>query len=225
MTARQPPRPNGLNAKSNGRGLKVVTKPITKKRGASADRTKPIAENRKKYVSATNIPTHLVAEMIDPDKPLTDKAKLFVKFWAQGESITSASARAGYGDGANYAYRLVHFPQAKALYLQEKALFEEANQMSRKKVMDGLLDGIEMAKLTSDAPAVITGWKTIGQMCGYFEPVKRVIDVNLTGNVTMKQLNGLSTEELVRLVAESATQELAQLTHTPGDDDAEDQAG
>lgn len=221
MTARQAPNPGGLNSVGTGRGKKIVTKPITKKRGASVDRTKHIADNRKKYVSATNIPVHLVAETIDPDKPLTDKAKLFVKFWAQGESITSASARAGYGDGAGYAYKLVHFPQAKALYLQEKALYEEASQMTRKRVMDGLLDGVEMAKLTSDAPALINGWKTIGQMCGYFEPVKRVIDVNLTGNVTMKQLNNLSTEELVRLVAESATQELAQLATTPGEDNEE----
>lgn len=221
MTARQAPNPGGLNSVGTGRGKKIVTKPITKKRGAAVDRTKPIAANRKKYVSATNIPVHLVAETIDPDKPLTDKAKLFVKFWAQGESITSASARAGYGDGASYAYKLVHFPQAKALYLQEKALYEEASQMTRKRVMDGLLDGVEMAKLTSDAPALINGWKTIGQMCGYFEPVKRTVDVNITGNVTMKQLNNLSTEELVRLVAESATQELAQLATTPGEDNEE----
>lgn len=218
MTARQAPRPNGLNAENNGRGLKKVTRPITKKRGAAVDRTKPIAENRKKYVSATNIPTHLITETIDPDKPLTDKAKLFVKYWAQGESIATASARAGYGDGASYAYRLVRFPQAIALYNQEKALYEEASQMTRKKVMDGLLEGIDMAKMVADPSAVINGWKTVGQMCGYFEPVKRTVDVNITGNVTMKQLSSLSTEELIRLVAESATQELAQIT---GESDGE----
>ncbi len=222
MTARQAPNPGGLNSVGTGRGKKSVTKPITKKRGASADRTKPIADNRKKYVSATNIPVHLVAETIDPDKPLTDKAKLFVKFWAQGESITSASARAGYGDGASYAYKLVRFPQAVALYNEEKRLYEESAQMTRKKVMDGLLDGIEMCKTMSDGPGVITGWKTVGQMCGYFEPVKRRIDINVTGSVEMGRLNRLSDAELLRVIQQGAAAELELLEHQPqGDEDGD----
>lgn len=220
MTARLPPTPNGLNRVNNGKGLKVVTKPITKKRGASKDRTQPIADNRRKYRSAANIPTAEIATTIDPNKPLTEKAKLFVKYWAQGESITSASARAGYGDGASYAYKLVRFPQAVALYNEEKRLYEESAQMTRKKVMDGLLDGIEMCKTMSDGPGVITGWKTVGQMCGYFEPVKRRIDINVTGSVEMGRLNRLSDAELLRVIQQGAAAELELLEHQPqGDED------
>lgn len=214
MTARLPPAPNGLNRANNGKGLKVVTKPITKKRGVNVDRTQPIADNRRKYRSASNIPTAEIADTIDPNKPLTDKAKLFVKYWAQGESITSASARAGYGDGATYAYKLVRFPQAVALYNEEKRLYEESAQMTRKKVMDGLLDGIEMCKTMSDGPGVITGWKTVGQMCGYFEPVKRRIDINVTGSVEMGRLNRLSDAELLRVIQQGAAAELELLEHS-----------
>lgn len=220
MTRRQEPRPNGLNAIGNGKGLKVVTRPITKKRGSDAAKVPAvIAENRRSYVSASNIPTAQIAETIDPNKPLTEKAKLFVKFWAQGESITSASARAGYGDGASYAYKLVHFPQAIALYKQEKALYEEASQMTRKKVMDGLLEGIEMAKLAGEPASVITGWKTVGQMCGYFEPRKVKLDVNLSGDVTMQQMSKLSDAELLRVIQQGVQNDLAQLQH---DSDVED---
>lgn len=208
MTKRLPPNPDGLNRKGTGRGLKVVSRPVTKKRGASADRTALIANNRVKYRNATNIPVAEIATTIDPDKPLTEKAKLFVKYWAQGESIQSASAKAGYGDGATYAYRLVHFPQAVALYNKEKAAYEAASQMTRKKVMDGLLDGIEMCRLTSDGPGVITGWKTVGQMCGYFEPVKRQLDINVTGNVRMNQM---SDADLLRIIQQGAAAELELL--------------
>lgn len=219
MTARQPPRPNGLNAAGNGKGLKVVTRPVTKKRGASVDRTKAIADNRRKYKNAANIPTALVAETIDPNKPLTEKAKLFVKYWAQGESITAASARAGYGDGASYAYKLVHFPQAVALYKEEKRLFEEANQMTRKKVMDGLMDGIELAKIAGEPASVISGWKTVGQMCGYFEPVKRTLDINVNGSIDVKRMNRMSDADLLKVIQEGVQAELQLLEEKRDDDD------
>jgi hypothetical protein len=222
MTKRLPPNPDGLNRHGNGKGLKVVAKPQPKKRGQSAAKMPVVvADNRSKYVDVSALPRHEIAESVDPNKPLTEKAKLFVKFWAQGESITSASARAGYGDGATYAYRLVHYPQVKALYAEEKRLYEESCQMTRKKVMDGLLEGIEMAKLAGEPASVITGWKTVGQMCGYFEPVKRTLDINVTGNVTMQQMSKLSDAELLRMIQQGVQHDLEQLAHSGDDGDSD----
>lgn len=215
MTKRQPLRPDGLNSKGTGRGMKVVSKPPPKKRGVNKDRSQPITDNRAKFRSASNIPTAEIATTIDPDKPLTEKARAFVKFWAQGESISSASARAGYGDGATYAYKLTRFPQAIALYNKEKALYEAASQMTRKKVMDGLLEGIEMCRLTSDGPGVITGWKTVGQMAGYFEPVKRRLDINVTGALQVQHMNRMSDAELLRMIQQGAQAELELLEQAP----------
>jgi hypothetical protein len=212
MTKRQPPRPDGLNSKGNGKGLKVVTRPVTKKRGASVDRTAPVANNRAKYRSASCIPVAELATTINPDKPLTEKAKLFVKFWAQGESVQSAAVKAGYGDGASYAYRLVHFPQAIALYNKEKAAYEAAAQMTRKKVMDGLLEGIEMAKLVSEPSTMISGWREIGKLCGYYEPTRQRIDISVNGSVQMQHLNRLNDAELLQIIQQSAQQDLNLLS-------------
>lgn len=205
--APQTPAAPSLNRVGTGRGKKVVTKPVTKKRGASADRTKAIATNRKKYIDTSAVPVAQLAEVIDPDKPLTEKAKLFVKYWAQGESISSAAARAGYGDGATYAYRLVHYPQVKALYAEEKRLYEEASQMTRKKVMDGLLEGIEMAKLMSEPASVISGWREIGKMCGYYEPVKVRLST-AAGDAITDRLERMSDADLLRLIQEGALEAL-----------------
>lgn len=207
MTKPQAPNPDGLNKFGNGKGMKVVTKPIAKKRGASVDRTEVISLNRKKYFDTSSVPLSKVGEMVDPNKPLTEKAKLFVKFWAQGESISSAAARAGYGDGATYAYRLVRYPQAIALYNEEKRLYEEASQMTRKKVMDGLLEGIEMAKLISEPASMISGWREVGKMCGYYEPVK----VRLTtqaGDALLDRMDRLSDAELLKLIQDGSMQAL-----------------
>jgi hypothetical protein len=37
-------------------------------------------------------------------------------------------------------------------------------------------------------------------MCGYYEPVRRTIDINLTGNVTMKALERASDDDLLKLI-------------------------
>ena len=115
------------------------------------------------------------------------------------------------------AYRIVRFPQAIALYNEEKRLYEEASQMTRKRVMDGLLEGVEMAKLVSDPGSVITGWKTIGQMCGYFEPVKVNVRFAAGEHPTMKQMNRLTDAELLKVIAEGVSADLLRIEN--GSDD------
>lgn len=193
--------PSTLNRKGTGRGLKVVTRPVAKKRGTNATpevREATIAENRTKYRNTTNLPIAEVADSVDPDKPLTEKAKLFVKFWAQGESISSAAARAGYGDGATYAYRLVHYPQAKALYAQEKALYEQAAQMTRKKVMDMLVESYDMAKMCAEPSSMVSAAREIGKMCGYYEPQKIKVEHTLADGAA--RMDRLTDEELLEVI-------------------------
>lgn len=197
MTKRQPPNPGGLNRAGNGRGLAKVTRPVTKKRGTNAT---PEATAERALVARRGLDTstNAGAALVDPDKPLTDKQKLFVKFWAQGESITSASHRAGYGDGAAYAYRMVKMPNVLKLYQEEKDAYEASVGMTRKRVMEGLLEGVEMAKLMAEPASMISGWREIGKMCGYYEPVKVKLEGGL-GNA-LARLEQLSDEELYRLV-------------------------
>lgn len=187
---------------TSGRGRKVVTKPVAKHRSVALPAEKivgKIAKNREKYRDTSAIPVAELEEAIDPDKPLTEKAKLFVKYWAQGESVYSAAARAGYGDGATYAYRLIHYPQAKALYAQEKALYEQAAQMTRKKVMDMLVESYDMAKMTAEPSSMVAAAREIGKMCGYYEPQKIKIEHTLTDGVTQR-MDRLTDEELLEVI-------------------------
>jgi len=139
-------------------------------------------------------------EQIDPDKPLTDKQRMFVMAWAQGESIRSASARAGYNDDASLAYRMVKMPNVLAVYHAEKLKYEEAGQMTRQKVMDGLIEAVEMAKLMSEPSSMIAGWREIGKMCGYYAPVEHKLKVDVSGNIVVDRLNGMSDAELLKLI-------------------------
>lgn len=121
-----------------------------------------------------------------PDRHLTEMQMMFVRHWAAGESVLSASARAGYADGGTYAYRLAKDPAVIKIYEREKKLYEASCQMTRKKVMDGFLEAAEMARLQADPTAMTGAWREIGKMCGYYEPVKKTIDINVNGQITQK---------------------------------------
>ena len=148
------------------------------------------------------------AALVDPNKPLTEMQKAFVKHWAAGETILSASVKAGYADGGRIAYRMARMPNILALYQEEKRAYERAANMTRERVMEGLLDGVEMARMQGDATNVIGGWKTIGQMCGYFAPIAQKIDVTLNGKLQLEQAQvaKMSDEELMTLILANAQQ-------------------
>lgn len=181
MTARIDPAPRkktGINASAEGTARRVA-----------ALRQKPPNGGQVALIEAHN-----------PDRPLTDKQRLFVKEWAAGESILSASSRAGYADGGKMAYRLAKDPAILKIYHREKALYEEASQMTRQKVMDGFLEAADMARTLADPVALTGAWREVGKMCGYYEPVKRTLDISFSGSVTMKTLEAMDDATLLKLI-------------------------
>lgn len=151
---------------------------------------------------------------------LTERMKTFVKYWAQGDSIRNASDRAGYKDKGGQAFSvLVKRPEILALYDKEKKAYEAAAQMTRQKVMDGLLEAVEMAKLMAEPATMVSGWREIGKMCGYYEPTRHTVDVNVQGNIVMQRLDKLSDAELLKLIQSSGSEETSD-----GDDEGEGMA-
>jgi phage terminase small subunit len=149
--------------------------------------------------TAVNASTARTQAVKSPERHLTEMQQMFVRHWAAGESILTASARAGYADGGTYAYRLVKDPLVQAIYQREKKLYEASCQMTRKKVMDGFLAAAEMAQLQADPTALVGAWREVGKMCGYYEPVKKTIDVNINGTVTQR-VERLSDDMLLQII-------------------------
>jgi hypothetical protein len=176
---------------------------IAKRRGG----TRGPETVRAKYKDSAN---YAVAEAIPADKPLTDQQKRFVKFWAEGESKSNAAIKAGYSED-NVAFRLVRMPNILALKAKYEAQYEKAAEMDRKQVMEGFKEAIEMAKLMADPTAMISGWREIGKMCGYYAPVETKLKIDVTGNVTMTRLTQMTDAELLELIEKGSQASSPQL--------------
>ena len=182
---------------------------------ATAPKTKPLkakhpreksgvaargAAVRAKYAETT---TMAAAALVPVDKPLTTQQREFVKHWAAGDSIPNAMARAGYNDQPSYGYRMAKMPNILALYNEEKRLYEEASQMTRKRVMDMLVDAYDMAKLMSEPASMVSAAREVGKMCGYYT-VQTQVNVTVNGQVSIDRMNRLSDDELLKIIEQGA---------------------
>jgi phage terminase small subunit len=136
----------------------------------------------------------------NPLMSLTDKQKLFVDALMRGQSQTMAARSAGFADANVAANRLMKKPKIheSVAHLQRK--YEKASQMTRKKVMDGMLEAIGMAKLQADPGVMVNGWREIGRMCGYYAAEVRKIDINITAKRAVDKLETLSDAELLEMI-------------------------
>lgn len=180
-----------------------------------SDQEKRFAKLRKTAVNANNVRTQAVKS---PERHLTEMQQMFVRHWAAGESILSASSRAGYSDSGTYCYRLAKDPLIQEIYNREKKLYAESCQMTRKKVMDGFIAAAEMAQLQADPTAMTGAWREIGKMCGFYEPKKIDVNVNVNGTITQK-VERLSDDMLLKLIkgeagAEVFDQDMAEVPDT-----------
>ena len=74
--------------------------------------------------------------------------------------------------------------------------------MSRKHVMKGLLEAVDMAKDMRQPGGMITGWKEIGRMCGFYEPEKREVILSVNSKEVVEELKGLPREKLLELASQ-----------------------
>lgn len=132
-------------------------------------------------------------------RPLSIMQKKYVAARIAGLNMTQAAQSAGYKDPACQGNQIEHKPYIKAELERQYKKHERLSDMSKKKVMDGMLEAIEQAKLMADPSAQISGWREIARMCGYYEPQRLKVEVSVSAKRMLSQYEALSDDELLKL--------------------------
>lgn len=150
-----------------------------------------------------NVYSPKVTRLTSPVHYLTEQQQIFCREILKGKSPQVAARIAGYSQPRAQGNAILNSPKVQEAirYLHKK--HEKVADMNRKKVMDGMLEAIEMAKLQADPAVMINGWREIGRMCGYYAPEVKKIDINISAKRVIDKLETLSDEELLRMVDES----------------------
>lgn len=156
------------------------------------------------FVERKEVYSPTVTALTSPVHYLNDQQRLFCEQILKGRSPGQAARIAGYANPDAKGHAIAKSPKIAAAikYLYKK--HESVSDMTRKKVMDGMLEAIDMARIQADAGNMVAGWREIGRMCGYYAPEVKKIDINITAKRVIDKLETLSDEDLVQMIEESS---------------------
>ena len=179
-----------------------MTGPDPEKRKARKKRAKATATARQAEVPSKVL---AIAERIayadkHADKPLTEQQRKFVENVAvHGMAPKQACVALGIRHAQSTAS---HYTKSLAVQRAIQKIREEqekAGLMTKKRVMDGFLEAIDMARTLADPVAMTGGWREIAKMCGYYEPTRHKLEVSVDGQVVIQKLQQLNDEDLLKL--------------------------
>ena len=78
---------------------------------------------------------------------------------------------------------------------------QQAAGMDRKQVLQGILEAIEIAKDMRQPSSMISGWKEVGRMCGFYEPERREITLSVDKKEIMREIQSMDTKDLLEYAA------------------------
>lgn len=135
---------------------------------------------------------------------MTPREARYVDNIRMGMDPKPAALAAGYADAGSALKTLKNRPPVqKGLALAYRSARRKVN-VTRDQVLEGFQEAIHDAKLGGDPATQIKGWTEIGKMCGFYAPEERKVTVTLSDNDLAKQIDSLSTEELLELAGQDS---------------------
>ena len=121
-------------------------------------------------------------------KPLTEKQEKFV------DDVMTGKTTARHGPTATA-------PRVQAALATARDEMQQISTITRIDVLDGIMGGIEMAKMMSEPASVIKGWVEISKILGYDQPEQRKQQLSTNAAMLKDRLMHMSTADLLELAA------------------------
>lgn len=123
---------------------------------------------------------------------VTEQQKIYVDEVMTGKSKNAAAKAAGYPSP--------QCPEKSETVKQEIALardkLTDLTQIKRIDVIDGIMDGISMARMMGDPANVIKGWTEVAKILGHYAPEVKTFNLNLNQQRLKSKFEALSDEDL-----------------------------
>lgn len=143
-----------------------------------------------------------------PRSAVTEKQAKFVEAKLHGLSDNAAAQAAGLANGTNTS----RSPTIKEQLTAARRWLTDTTQIKRLDVIEGVIDGIEIARMQGDAGNVIKGWTEVGKILGHYAPEVRKIELSLGQSQLRAKFEALSDADLLaiaegRVLSGECTQE------------------
>lgn len=140
------------------------------------------------------------ARKSNPNGILSEQQRRFVTHLVHDKmNVTAAARLAGYKHDRVTGHILMNNPKVVNAIAIEREEYAKASAMTKKKVIDGFMEAIDMARIQADPTPMIQGWTQIAKMCGYYEPTRHKLEVSVNGEVVIQKLQQLDDAQLLAL--------------------------
>jgi phage terminase small subunit len=138
---------------------------------------------------------------------LTAKQARFIDEFLVDSNGTAAAIRAGYAPGSAKvaASRMMSKdnPVRRAIHARQDADSERLG-VFRDRVVNGLMEAINLAREQHNPMAMIRGWAEIGKMMGFYAPETKRVELSAAGVGAMGRLAQMTDAELLALISQGA---------------------
>ena len=133
---------------------------------------------------------------------MTPRQNQFVTEYAASRNATQAAIKAGYSPrtARQTGSDLLSNPYIRSLLADHEAAAAERLAVTRERVLEELRAAIDVAREQRNPMAMISGWREIGRICGYYAPERKQIELR-GGDRLRAQFEAMTDAELLAVVA------------------------
>jgi phage terminase small subunit len=145
---------------------------------------------------------------------LSPKQERFAAAYAQHHNASLACREAGYSSHGRSASVTGTRLLADVCVLSRIQALEAASAqelgVTRQRFLFELREAAELAREKREPAAMIAAWREIGKACGFYQPERIKVDVNVAGSLEMRRLNQLPDAELLKIIEAGRAAQLEQ---------------
>lgn len=156
------------------------------------------SKSRKKVTPAKSSRSKSVVVDAEPIRA-TEKQRKYAEARGLGLKRTDAAAAAGMKPNDGTLNALEKTPNVMELLKAEGRKNAYMLGMTRDKVLQGMLDAVDQAKLLTDPMAQIAGWREIAKICGFYAPEVKKIELSGGAKRVLQRFEQMSDDELLAL--------------------------
>ncbi len=130
-----------------------------------------------------------------PRSAVTEKQAKFVEAKLHGLSDNAAAQAAGLANGTHAS----RSPTIKEQLTAARRWLTDTTQITRLDVIEGVIDGIECARMQGDAGNVIKGRTEVGKILGHYAPEVKKVELSLSQGRLRAKFEALSDEDLLAI--------------------------
>jgi phage terminase small subunit len=134
---------------------------------------------------------------------LTQRQARFVQEYHLCHNGARAAVAAGYAPGSAKvaASRLLTLDNVQAVLAQRQQQAAAEFNVTRQRVLHGLLEAIGEGRQLGNPMAQIRGWSEIAKMLGFYAPEQKEVKLSIKGAALQAKYEAMSDEQLLLIAA------------------------